>query len=272
MISADSVLRRIPFVADAQDRVAFETLVFATDLLFSAEVRLLAAAAVVVNATGDTISRPTRALILSDAWTMVDQIHVVRQLFRRWGEAFGVDALEWVDRTSAAHVMRNGMDHIGTNLKNIADRNSKAAPLFGGLSVQLTEPLGPNGAKRFRMLTLLSGRVGETTTAASASVDRDEKGESTTIYLEAFGESLILTDATAELRQILISIEEQVSATLAKWLLSVPPEEAGAPVALEAASLDVAIRFSGEISADGEGRFEFQGLRMDSEATGDPVA
>ncbi len=130
MLPSDDFLRRPPQCLASVERLRLETLVFAHDLMETALSRLYA--------TGhefDVNNNAQRLAMFIDAWTIVDQVHVVRRvLLSLTGDDRKADTQAFIDGFSAARMMRNRMDHLNQNLPNRAKVIGRTNALFGTLS------------------------------------------------------------------------------------------------------------------------------------------
>src|SRR5271157_4619204 len=108
MLPSDDFLRVLPQCLAPVERLRVETLVFAHDLMETALGRLYA-----VGLEFHENNNAQRLAMFSDAWTIVDQVHVVRQvLLSLTGDDRKTDTQAFIDDFAVAHTMRNKMDHL----------------------------------------------------------------------------------------------------------------------------------------------------------------
>jgi hypothetical protein len=119
-------LRHLPARLDPTERLRLEATVFAADALLFAfsSIREITAR----HSSGiSSIPRHERTALFAHAWTMVDQIHVLRQLLHamRNGQ-MGPNQKKFYDTSEPATKIRNRMDHLNAT---IPSRASPAPPL-----------------------------------------------------------------------------------------------------------------------------------------------
>src|SRR5690606_32279484 len=109
-------LRRLPTFIDPVDRVRVEALLFSSDLATLALERIETRMQSVPWGPSN-LSLTVQRELFSDAWTIVDATHVLRQLLTNDAlENLGEEAKAWHADQSAT-LMRNGMDHLAKNAK-----------------------------------------------------------------------------------------------------------------------------------------------------------
>jgi len=134
MITDDSILRRLPVALDRGQRLQLEALVFSADaVMFAMETiwRITMAA----GAAADRVSASDRMAVLMAAWSVVDHVHVARELLRRTitGD-YGPELSAFADTAATATKMRNVMNHLHTNIPNLAKAKGARPPIFGSLA------------------------------------------------------------------------------------------------------------------------------------------
>jgi hypothetical protein len=87
MLSSGSILRRLPATVPLKERLNLETMVFASDLLALAFHTIKRLLLNYVTNNIEKISEVDRSLPFLNVWTIVDPLHVLRQLVdkRRMG-------------------------------------------------------------------------------------------------------------------------------------------------------------------------------------------
>ena len=131
MLSDSAFLRRVPEFFNGEHAVHIDALVFASDAVAISMASIRAQAALYK----DSICKAPRAVhtrMLMDVWTVIDSLHVVREL---------LDAMvyktesgpKFRENFAAASRLRNMMDHLHQNAKNVAN-SKKRPPVFGALA------------------------------------------------------------------------------------------------------------------------------------------
>lgn len=133
IVSDDSILRKLPVIVEREQRIRFNALVFAADVLSHSysEIREVA-----IQVGPDINSATSRAHIelISLAWSIVDQLHAARQLWNLFPGEPGPNTREFNRVTGPATLMRNDMDHLNIKIRNLSLRKDRIAPIFGALS------------------------------------------------------------------------------------------------------------------------------------------
>ena len=138
MLPENSILRHLPARLGATERLRLEAVVFAADVLSfaSSSIREITARQ---GSKIHSIPRHERTALFAHVWTMIDQIHVLRQLINAQGQ-MGPNQKHFYDLSESATKMRNKMDHLNATIPNRARQKGIQAPLFGTLSYFLVEP------------------------------------------------------------------------------------------------------------------------------------
>jgi hypothetical protein len=157
-----------------------------------------------------------RFAIFSDAWTIVDQVHVVRQvLLTLTGDDRKSDTQAFIDDFAAAHTMRNKMDHLNQNLPNRAKATGRTNALFGMLT--FFRPYADHWEEGLR-----DGEVrGDLFFVSAGSTPRDMVGSVVfqdldihlpicSFKLEAFDLSLFIERAVLQLRSLLKRMSDDI--------------------------------------------------------------
>src|SRR5262245_16110323 len=117
MLPSSSILRRLPASVPLKDRLNLETCVFASDLLalaFHNMKRIL----LHYRSNIHSISDADRSLLFLHIWTIVDQLHVLRQLIDK--RRMGPTTKKFYDDFESATLLRHRMDHLHSQIGNIA--------------------------------------------------------------------------------------------------------------------------------------------------------
>jgi hypothetical protein len=223
MLAHDSILRHLPSRVQPETRLRFETLVFAADVLTFAfcSIRDITAR---YGADISSISLHDRVALFAHAWTMVDQIHILRELIKTTttGGQMGPNQKSFYDTYEPASLMRNKMDHLTRMFPNLASRKGIHPPFFGAISYFLVEA--------HHMVRTPAGVVvdaGTIITVASGSVKGDKAlipmpnpaarpihPPTSQFMLAAFDWELNLEEAVKALQAILNKASEQIGEDL----------------------------------------------------------
>jgi hypothetical protein len=205
MITDDSILRRLPVALDRGQRLQLEALVFSADAVtFAMETiwRITMAAGAAV----DRISASDRMAVLMAAWSVVDHVHVARELLRRTitGD-YGPELSAFAETAATATKMRNVMNHLHTNIPNLAKAKGARPPIFGSLAYLYV------AANDFEMREGVAKLLGVKSVVmmTGALVDGVSAVPVSNFELTSPGGMLSLSDASAKMAVAMAFIEEQ---------------------------------------------------------------
>lgn len=136
LVPDDSFLRKLPHTLAAPTRMKIDGLVFAADAI-SHNLETLREAAQYIGSDGDRVSIRLRTAMLVAAWSIIDNLEAIRQIlssFRSSHSEFGPNSRALFDALEPVRQMRNKMDHLAGNIRNLANSKGNRAPLFGSLS------------------------------------------------------------------------------------------------------------------------------------------
>ena len=196
----------------AVDRLRIETLIFAHDLMEVALSRLYAKGLAFEDGGGRNADRIS---MFSDAWTIVDQIHVARQvLLSLTDKSHRSDTQAFIDDYSVAWALRNKMDHINENMLNLANKKGTGNALFGQLtffrpSSDLWEQGLREGVIRGELIMVSAGLMPDNMVMALTDM-LDLHLPICSFALEAFGLKLPLERAVFQLRALMQRISENI--------------------------------------------------------------
>jgi hypothetical protein len=130
-----SFIRALPFVVDETQRLRVDALVVCADILSAAYAQLieLALRSKREEVQGKEQARHLQTAMFQHAWSMVDQVYIIRLLLRSL-QLGGEDVDAFMAATDAAYVLRNRMDHLNAGIPNIAKSKSQNRSLFGSIS------------------------------------------------------------------------------------------------------------------------------------------
>jgi hypothetical protein len=194
LIPPDSPMRNPPAALNDQQKVTWDGLRFAFDMMHISYTRLVATLERISKHHGskDKAAEFTEdpTLALTDAWAVVDNLWRLHQVLRNARGLKGSPDLEVVLRAIAkVKGLRDGIQHAGENLKTIAAGRN---PLLGSLSWIWT---GDEPEKRLYSFAIGAGSVRDgwmplVNPAGGRSIHRPIG----LVTLSAFGEEIELTD------------------------------------------------------------------------------
>lgn len=104
------------------------------------------------------------------------------------------------------------MDHLRSNLRNLASRKGTPDPIFGVLHVRGQAIKETDGVVEIPTFTLLSGMLPSGYASPSVSIDAKNLLQPGTVEFQAFGERVNLSYWAFQLRQLLPTLAESVAA------------------------------------------------------------
>jgi len=172
------------------------------------------------------------------AWTIVDSLHIARDLVKAVGFNAKI-AKSFIEKYEVATNLRNKMDHVSDNLKNLAEKKG-APPLQGAISYTYILPEDwtvESGITGGRVIGISVGHIrGKSTVSVLSNPldggnfgpwDHEEPKFGRTLVggfqLMAFAESLLLkideavNDLTGVLTELNMAASQQIPAQLEKY-------------------------------------------------------
>lgn len=233
MVPDDAFLRRLPVFLNGTQAVQLEALLFSAD---------------VIDASFDTIRRiatsyqkgicqaprSVHVTLFTHAWTIIDCIHVVRQVLAALDYQTPL-AVTFIKKYESAYKLRNKMDHLTGNAKNTANSNGRP-PLFGALAYvcvpeeQFVVNEGEINVTGGGMVMLSSGRFlgGQKITAVNPA-GLNLCGPVGGFRLEAFDEHIELEQAVRDLQVLMVEVNDRLEKDITK-LAEALSKERGVPV------------------------------------------
>jgi hypothetical protein len=215
MIAENSILRRLPTALNREQRFQLEALVYSADaVMFAMETiwRITIAA----GAAADRISASDRMAVLMSAWSVVDHVHVARELLKRMitGD-YGAELSAFAATAATATKMRNVMDHLHTNIPNLARAKGGGPPIFGSLAYLYAGPDDfelVEGVPRLLEVKSILMATGALVAGVSAPI-LNPGGRCITFPVSNFeltspGGTLSLSDAAAQMADAMALVEE----------------------------------------------------------------
>jgi hypothetical protein len=133
-----------------------DAIVIACDILGQAYQDLFHLAAK-IGSDLSSLDHSVRAAAIGLCWSIVDQLHAVRQLLAPpTHETAGPVSQRFLNASAPATTLRNKMDHLKSNLRNLAEKKGGRFPLFGALSYVLSNADAETGGF---LITISSGAL-----------------------------------------------------------------------------------------------------------------
>lgn len=259
IISQTSILRRLPQTFNAEQRLALDALVFSADTVAHSIASLQELAAAHGSAIVQAPSR-VRVAMFQAAWSIVDHLHVARQLLKKlvsgeYGPELGAfDALGEI-----ATLMRNCMDHLHQKIPNLARAKGVRAPVLGSLGYVLLEREDIEiaddgkrivGAKSIIMTTgaMLPGQSMPGVNPAG----RDLTPPADLFQLSAGDQSLELSEAARRLSGVMAFLEAQCEEQIPKAAAEAAASD-GRPIKDHLAHLGAGFTFVMKLKAAPDG-------------------
>ncbi|MFI6779301.1 hypothetical protein [Nocardia sp. NPDC050412] len=128
----ESIFRLVPICVEPRQALLFEALAYSADSIdvaYSLLIRLTSQA----EANDIDLNRVVRVQLFNNAWSMVDALHNMRQILSALNFG-GPLASEFLSRYRSATDLRNAMDHLKDQARNLAMKKKAEPPLIGALS------------------------------------------------------------------------------------------------------------------------------------------
>jgi hypothetical protein len=257
MLPDDAFLRKLPSTVERAEAVQLEALVFSADAV---EVSMNAMRRVTIAHREKITEAPRHASteLFISAWTIVDCIHVVRQVLRAMDYQTPL-AVAFQSKYESATKLRNKMDHLTGNADNLAKAKSRA-PIFGaigyvcipenGMSFEDGQLQVTNGG----IVSIIAGSFDNGKTARLVNpLGRELAVPVGGFELDAFNEKIELEQAENDLRELITEINSRFHERMVKFAEEASVEH-GVPVdkimAHGAGWLTVYLAFNFDLSAE----------------------
>ncbi len=170
---AANYLHRLPRVITAEQRILFEAIGVAVDLIEIAfDVMHALGVQVLERRAGDHVEfeHHERLRMMAAAWSIVDQAHNTRSLIRAAGKHIDLaSARNFAELAAVASRLRDKHDHLNAGtIKNHACNKTPVPPVFGAISFytffdsDVDQAASSPGAMKFhsfRVVTVLTSAV-----------------------------------------------------------------------------------------------------------------
>lgn len=216
MLPDNAFLRRLPITLDRTQALRLEALVFSADVI-QASFATIRTVTAYHREKITSVHRDIRTALFTHAWAIVDGLHVVLQVLRV-GNFRSQHAVDFIKKYDAARVLRNKMDHLTANARNVASTKNRP-PVFGSLGYICV----PDS-----LLDVIDGKAvprgGGTVMIASGRFSGDERLEAVNpsgrkiavpvggFRLQAFDRFLELENAEADLRNLITELNLKLEA------------------------------------------------------------
>lgn len=199
----DEFLRRLPIGLELQERILLETIANCLDAITLAMTRIrlnskkLAELACVEPRNLSEVPSELRTALFSDTWSMVDSSYALLQVLKRLKLSGYEAAHEFQKLGDTISGLRNKMDHLASNAKNLADGQKFTTPLLGELSFCFFKGSKVDARSlSFSVINILSGSLTKPkhTSTMLTPLGRTIKYEVDLFQFQAFGYSLDLSD------------------------------------------------------------------------------
>lgn len=145
------------------------------------------------------------APLLMAAWSIVDQVHALRSVFRTTHGETEPEILAWLNESAGAHELRNWMDHLHQRIPNLSKRKNAEWPVLGSVgSMEVFH--GPE--QNVDAFIVMAG-AGYPTGDAYTPTPRLEVGNvqaGVVVELYAFGERFPLSEVVNSLEVLLPTV------------------------------------------------------------------
>jgi hypothetical protein len=133
MIGENSFFKRIPLVISLEQRLIWEGAGWAIQMI-SLSFERLKSAALQIDTTTASYPSSVAAEMFSCCWSIVDQCHMLRKLLERVYSNTETKQAKFIEKFEVVTLMRNAMDHLHQNIKNVSAKKTPVPPVFGALS------------------------------------------------------------------------------------------------------------------------------------------
>jgi hypothetical protein len=229
MIADDAFLRRLPTVFDGAQSVQIEALVFSADAIdanFATIKRITAACG------KDICSAPRHVHVdlFTRTWAIVDCLHVVREILEALDYQTPL-AIAFLEKYEAASKLRNLMDHLKNNARNVANAKHRP-PIFGVLGYIYVS--NENIVMKDGQLTVTGGATvmlsagrflgGRQMTAVNPADLPELRGPVCGFRLEAFDKFLQLEQADHDLRALMAEVNDRLEKDIVERAVTLSKE------------------------------------------------
>jgi hypothetical protein len=134
MLRRNAFLRALPRVIDLEERLTLDALLMASDLASAAYDGMIGAIREYEKALHGAVYPPTKMAVALNTWALIDQAHNFRQGSKKPIFRQVLEYQKFVRDFESVTKMRNGMDHLASNVGNSAKRKGVGHPIYGAIS------------------------------------------------------------------------------------------------------------------------------------------
>lgn len=224
-IPADDMLRRLPAIMEAKQRLRIDVHVHCHDIMVHALGRLRALCMAV---DPEDVSPSMAAMIFADAWSIVDQVDQVRQVMGAMPGPESPATAGFLEIAAQARIMRNSMDQIGQRIPAIANRGGSSEALFGSLTfvrcdAEQFETVLPGDDLECEVVVLARGTGPGFEAVTSPALTAEEiDGAVSNLRLSAAGSSIPLNLTCAYLTEILKALSKTLRTSIEAEVAQLP--------------------------------------------------
>lgn len=226
-----SHVRMLPSSLHLEERLRWEAIVFACDSIAHSYIRLVELG---VKVGSPALLPGERIGLFQHAWTIIDEVHQLRQLLPGTGFAIP-ELIEFVGQFEAATLLRNRRDHVDKQLSNLASRKGFHSGLNGSLSFVLFRkddidmtPTGPVPKSGFFVM-LQSGPVAPNEQVGSIRVPERYALPIGNFVLHAFDRDFDLDELVRGLSKLVPRLDKEVGLRLEKSISAAAAESGRSP-------------------------------------------
>lgn len=235
----DDILRRLPSIMDPAQRLTVDVMVYCHDIMVASIENLWRSCASFDPGQAHPIQV---AGIFSEAWRIVDQVDLLRQVYSAAPGPKGPKTSEFLEQAAKARTMRNMLDHIVQRIPNIARKTGTSEALFGVVSFIRCSAATLNTASvgqviECEMVAVARGTVPSYKGSASTNFSTDKVTTPISNLMISAGEQSVPLDRLCELHtEMMLLDSEHFAAQIAARIPSLVAETGHSEAELTAAT------------------------------------
>lgn len=233
MLANGAFLRRLPVIIKPAEAVQIEALVFSADAI-ETSMNVIRSVAMAYREKIVDAGRTVHVGLFTQAWTIVDCLHVVRQVLRALDYQTPL-AIVFLRKYDCARKLRDKMDHLSKNARNTAE-SKRRPPVYGAFGYicvperNIVEKDGEATLTGGGIVLLTTGRwAGGEQMEVLNPVGREFWGPAGRFRLEAFDQVLELDEAERDLRALITEVNDRFEKQTAEFARTVS-QERGIPI------------------------------------------
>jgi len=220
MLPRNSILRSVPNSIVPLQVLEIGAFVFSTDVV-AASFRRIVELASKFGSDLNAISDSDRIAMIVAAWTIVDHVHAIREISKAKMFAKSEQAVAFKTKYESATLLRNKLDHLASNIPNLASSTMRRPPVFGVLSYFVSGPIikGADGIPKIgggEIVTLMAGNLTHDTYRLGMAnpIGRTIRLPVSLFRFEAFDQALELDAMVADLERFTRILNEKFGAAV----------------------------------------------------------